>query len=633
MCGIAGIFHLREPHEVDARTLRTMTTALRHRGPDGDGFHIEPGVGLGHRRLSIIDLAGGAQPMGNEDGSVIVTFNGEIYDYQPLRRSLEKEGHVFRTDSDTETIVHAWESWGADCLARLSGMFSFAVWDRNRQQLFLARDRLGKKPLYYSILDQHELIFASELCGIVAHPRFRPVLSLPAVDDYLAYGYIPDPGSIYSGVWQVPAAHYLLLERGRPVSEPQPYWLPRFDRTTITEDEAIDELLQELTKSVERRLVADVPLGAFLSGGIDSGIIVALMAGLRRDPVATFTIGFGGGADESPYAAAVAKRYSTAHAAAQIEVDYIDAAREQAAIYGEPFADSSSVPTYQVSRLARSNVTVALSGDGGDELFAGYRRYQWHVLTESVRRFLPATVRRQAIGTLAKVYPKLDRAPRWLRAKTTLTEISLDSALGYYRTMARVADEQRRQLLSIDLRRKLDGYDPAGRIGQLMADSGSDEPLCQAQYVDLKTWLIGDILTKVDRASMANSLEVRVPFLDHRFVEWAMRLPRSFLLRNGQRKYLLRRAAVRLLPAHVIDRPKQGFAQPLKYQFRGAGAVRLRRYLLSGAAADSNYFDLATVSRWIDEHDRGVFDRSAGLWSLLVFEGFLSQHAGRVHLS
>jgi asparagine synthase (glutamine-hydrolysing) len=633
MCGIAGLFDLAAPCEIDARTLRDMTAALRHRGPDGDGFHIEPGVGLGHRRLSIIDLAGGAQPMGNEDGSVIVTFNGEIYDYKPLRRLLEKEGHVFRTGSDTETIVHAWEAWGVECLTRLSGMFAFVLWDRNKQQLFLARDRLGKKPLYYSLLDQRELIFASELCGIVAHPRFQPRLSLSAIDDYLAYGYIPDPASIYSGVWQVPAAHYLLLERGKPVARPQPYWLPRFDRTTMDEDEAVDELLRELTKCVERRLVADVPLGAFLSGGIDSGTIVALMAGLRRDPVATFTIGFGGEADESPYAAAVAQRYSTAHAAEQVGVDYIDAAREQGTIYGEPFADSSSVPTYQVSRLARENVTVALSGDGGDELFAGYRRYQWHVLAESVRRFLPATVRRQAVGTLAKMYPKLDRAPQWLRAKTTLTEISLDSALGYYRTMAKVTDEQRRQLLSPDLRRKLDGYDPADRIGQLIADSGSDEPLCQAQYVDLKTWLIGDILTKVDRASMANSLEVRVPLLDHHFVEWAMRLPRSFLLRNGQRKYLLRRAAARLLPAEVIDRPKQGFTQPLKQQFRGVGAARLRRHLLGGALADSTCFDLATVSRWIDEHDRGAFDRSAGLWSLLVFEGFLSKHAGRLHLA
>jgi asparagine synthase (glutamine-hydrolysing) len=632
MCGIAGIFDLRAPREIDARTLRGMTTALRHRGPDGDGFHVEPGLGLGHRRLSIIDLSGGAQPMGNEDGSVIVSFNGEIYDYQPLRRALEKEGHVFRTNSDTETIVHAWESWGVNCLTRLSGMFAFALWDRNRQQLFLARDRLGKKPLYYSVLDQHEVIFASELCGITAHPRFRPLLSLPAVDDFLAYGYVPDPGSIYSGVWQVPAAHYLLLERGQPIARPKPYWVPRFDCTTITEDEAVEELLQQLTKSVNRRLVADVPLGAFLSGGIDSGTVVAVMAGLRRDPVATFTIALDGEADESPYAAAVARRYSTAHAATQIGLDYIDAAREQAAIYGEPFADSSSVPTYQVSRLARSRVTVALSGDGGDELFAGYRRYQWHVLTESVRRVLPGSVRRQAIGTLAKVYPKLDRAPRWLRAKTTLTEISLDSALGYYRTMAKVADEQRRQLLSSDLRYKLDGYDPAGRIGQLISDSGSDEPLCQAQYVDLKTWLIGDILTKVDRASMANSLEVRVPLLDHEFVSWAMSLPRSFLLRNGQRKYLLRRAAARLLPGHVIDRPKQGFAQPLKEQFRGTGAVRLRRHLLGDAMADSNYFDLATISRWIDEHDRGAFDRSAGLWSLLVFEGFLSKHQGQVHL-
>jgi asparagine synthase (glutamine-hydrolysing) len=610
-----------------------MTTALHHRGPDGDGFEIEPGVGLGHRRLSIIDLAGGAQPMCNEDGSVIVVFNGEIYDYQPLRHALEKEGHVFRTNSDTETIVHAWETWGVDCLTRLSGMFAFALWDRNRQQLFLARDRLGKKPLYYSLLDQHELIFASELCGLVAHPRFRPALSLPAVDDYLAYGYIPDPGSIYRGVWQVPAAHYLLLQRGQPVPAPQPYWLPRFDRMPLTEDEAVEELLRELTKSIERRLVADVPLGAFLSGGIDSGTVVALMAGLRRDPIATFTIGFGGEADESPYAAAVSQRYATAHAAERVGVDYIDAGLEQAAIYGEPFADSSSVPTYQVSRLARANVTVALSGDGGDELFAGYRRYQWHVLAESMRRFLPATVRRRAVGALARAYPKLDRAPRWLRAKTTLTEISLDSALGYYRTMTKVADEQRRQLLSPPRRRQLDGYDPSDRIAKLIDDSGSDEPLCQAQYVDLKTWLIGDILTKVDRASMANSLEVRAPLLDHHFVEWAMRLPRSFLLRNGQRKYLLRKAAARLLPAHVIDRPKQGFAQPLKAQFRGAGAVRLRQHLLGGAIADSSCFDVATVSRWIDEHDRGAVDRSAGLWSLLVFEGFLSRQTGPLHLS
>jgi asparagine synthase (glutamine-hydrolysing) len=633
MCGIAGIFDLRAPRDIDAQAVRKMTTALRHRGPDGEGFHVEPGVGLGHRRLSIIDLAGGRQPMTNEDGSVVISFNGEIYDYRPLRAALEKQGHIFRTNSDTETIVHAWEAWGVDCLARLSGMFAFALWDRNRGQLFLARDRLGKKPLYYSIVNEHELIFASELCGITAHPQFRPVLSAPAIDDYLAYGYIPDPGSIYSGVRQIPAGHYLLLERGRPVAEPQSYWSPRFDRMAITEDEAVDGLLDQLTTCVERRLVADVPLGAFLSGGIDSGTIVALMAGLRRDPVATFTIGFGGEADELPYAAAVAQRYSTAHAVERVGVDYIDAAREQAAIYGEPFADSSSVPTFQVCRMARANVTVALSGDGGDELFAGYRRYQWHMLAESVRRYLPATVRRHAIGGLARVYPKLDRAPRWLRAKTTLTEISLDSALGYYQTMTKIADQQRRQLLSTDLRRRLDGHDPAGRIGRLIDESGSDDPLCQAQYVDMKTWLIGDILTKVDRASMANSLEVRVPLLDHHFVSWAMRLPRGFLLRNGQRKYILRRAAARLLPKHVIERPKQGFAQPLTDCFRGAGAGRLRGHLLGGAMADSGCFDLATVSRWIDEHDRGAFDRSAGLWSLLVFEGFLSNHAGAFHLA
>ena len=627
MCGLAGIFDLRRRSAIDETVLREMTSALRHRGPDGEGFHVEPGLGLGHRRLSIVDLSSGAQPMENEDGSVVVVFNGEIYDYQPLRRSLERAGHVFRTVSDTETIVHAWETWGTGCLEHLSGMFAFALWDRNRQQLFLARDRLGKKPLYYSITSQGELIFASELRGLTVHPRFKRTFSVTALEDYLTYGYIPDPRSIYDAAKQVPAGHYLLLERGASVPMPQCYWQPRFGSATVAEDEATDELLQGLTKCVERRLVADVPLGAFLSGGIDSGTIVALMAGLRSDPVATFTIGFDDGSDETPFAAAVATKYATAHAAERVGIDYIDAAREQAAIFGEPFADSSSVPTYQVSRLARKHVTVALSGDGGDELFAGYRRYQWHLLAEGMRRYLPSAVRRRAVGGLARMYPKLDRAPRWLRAKTTLTEISLDSALGYYRTAARILDEERRQLFSETTKQQLDGYDPSARIGSLMDEAETDDPLARAQYVDLKTWLVGDILTKVDRASMANSLEVRAPLLDHTFVEWAMRLPRSLLLRHGQRKYILRRAAERLLPQDVIHRPKQGFARPLKDQFRNGGAVRLRERLLRGAIPDSGYFDLATVSRWIDEHDRGVFDRSNALWALLVFEGFLQAPA------
>jgi asparagine synthase (glutamine-hydrolysing) len=600
-----------------------MTEAVRHRGPDGDGFHLEPGLGLGHRRLSIIDLAGGRQPMENEDGSVIVVFNGEIYDYQPLRRSLETAGHVFRTRSDTETIVHAWETWGVDCLKHLSGMFAFALWDRKRQQLFLARDHLGKKPLYYSRLACGQLLFASELCGLLAHPAAPRALAPTAVEDYFAYGYVPEPQSIYAGISQLPAGHYLLLQRGEPFPDPQSYWRPRFGSVAISAEDASEQLLRRLDQCVKRRLVADVPLGAFLSGGIDSGTIVALMARQRNDPIATFTIGLGGEADETPLAAAVAARYATAHSAEQVGIDYIDAAARQAAVFGEPFADSSAVPTHQVARLARQSVTVALSGDGGDEVFAGYRRYQWHLIVEAMRRFLPASVRRHAVGNLARCYPKLDRAPRWLRAKYTLTELSLDSALGYYRTVARVEDEERRRLMSRDFLRRIDGYDPSSRIGRLMAEAGSDEPLAQAQYADMKTWLSGDILTKLDRTSMANSLEVRAPLLDHTLVSWAMRLPRNLLLRGGERKYVLRRAAGQLLPRAVLDHPKQGFARSLRSQFRGAGAERVRRRLLGETMMDCGYFDGAGLSRCIDEHDRGAFDHSDAIWSLLVFEGFL----------
>jgi asparagine synthase (glutamine-hydrolysing) len=347
------------------------------------------------------------------------------------------------------------------------------------------------------------------------------------------------------------------------------------------------------------------------------------MARQRNDPIATFTIGLGGEADETPLAAAVATRYATAHTAERIGIDYIDAARRQAAIFGAPFADSSAVPTHQVARLARKSVTVALSGDGGDEVFAGYRRYQWHLIVEAMRRFLPASIRRHAVGNLARFYPKLDRAPRWLRAKYTLTELSLDSALGYYRTVARVEDEERRRLMSPGFLRSIEGYRSSSRIKRLMDESGSDEPLAQAQYADMKTWLSGDILTKLDRTSMANSLEVRAPLLDHTLVSWAMDLPRSLLLRGGERKYVLRRAARQLLPQQILDHPKQGFAGSLRSQFRGAGAARVRKRLLGETMMDCGYFEAAGLSRCIDEHDRGTFDHSEALWSLLVFEGFL----------
>ena len=635
MCGIAGIFHPTGSAPVDAALLRRMTTALAHRGPDGDGFHVEPHVGLGHRRLAIIDLGGGRQPMFNEDFSVAITFNGEIYNFAELRPKLEALGHVFRSDhSDTETIIHAWESFGPDCLQHLSGQFAFALWDRNRDCLFLARDRMGKKPIYYATDPAGRFLFASELAALAQAPALPRRIDPAAVEDFFAFGYVPEPASIFAGISRLPPAHFLLLERGKPVGEPKRYWDAPTATVATDETAAAKRLLELLGEATAKRLVADVPLGAFLSGGVDSSAVVATAAKLRRDPLDTFTIGFEGAEDETPYAAMVARRYGTRqHNERAAAVDVIDAARLQGRIFGEPFGDSSSVPTFSVSALARRHATVAISGDGGDEVFAGYRRYRWHALVESARKMLPAGVRRHAIGTLARIYPKLDRAPRWLRAKHTLTELSLDSALGYARTVTKVQRERRRALFSPSLLAALDGHDATGKIPALMEAADTDDALVQAQYVDLHTWLPGDILTKVDRASMANSLEVRSPFLDEALLSWGFSLPAALKLRDGSGKYLLKRALEPALPKELLYRPKQGFATSPAATFR-AQAGRLRSRLLGEAMAGSLLFSAAAVARLIDQHEAGAFDHSGALWLLLVFEGFLvSEAAGTAEVA
>ncbi|MGH7155391.1 MAG: asparagine synthase (glutamine-hydrolyzing), partial [Acetobacteraceae bacterium] len=432
MCGITGIFDPDATARIDTGLLRRMTDAVRHRGPDGEGFHVERGIGLGHRRLAIIDPAAGQQPMYNEDASVAIVFNGMIYNFRELRPELQARGHIFRTRCDTETILHAWESWGPECLERLDGFFAFALWDRNRQTLLLARDRLGKKPIYHATLPDGRFVFGSEMAALSVVPGLKRTLRPGAVDDFFAYGYVPDPDTIYQGIDKLPAAHFLLLRRGEAPARPQRYWRPRVESRAISEADAVAELTERLVASTQRRLISDVPLGAFLSGGVDSSAVVATAAQLR-DGLDTFTIGFAGGEDETPYAEMVARRYNTVqHNEAAAAVDYIDAAREQGRIFGEPFGDQSSVPTHRVSALARRYATVAISGDGGDEVFAGYSRYRWHSLVDAARAYLPAGVRRGAVARLARAYPKLDRAPRWLRAKHTLTELSLDSAMGYY---------------------------------------------------------------------------------------------------------------------------------------------------------------------------------------------------------
>ena len=448
-----------------------------------------------------------------------------------------------------------------------------------------------------------------------------------AVDDFFTYGYIPDPGTIYDNVMKLPAAHYLLLGPDTRRPTPQRYWSVPTETTRMDATEASRALIDQLSHSVRHRMIADVPLGAFLSGGVDSSAVVALAATQRQSPLDTFTIGFAGNEDETPFAQMVATRYGTRqHNEAAAAIDYIDAARLQGRMFGEPFGDQSSVPTYHVSALARRHATVAISGDGGDEIFAGYRRYRWHSLVEAARRFIPSGVRGSVIAALARAYPKLDGAPRWLRAKYTLTELSLDSAAGYLRTITRVHEDQRRALFAPGLAAALDGYDPGARVPALMAESGTDDPLVQAQYVDINTWLVGDILTKVDRASMATSLEVRAPILDYRFVEWGIGLPSRLKLHGGEGKYIFKKALEPYLPRQVLYRPKQGFATSLAAPFR-AGMDRVRARLLGPAMLDSHLFQRPAIAALLDEHEAGAFDHSTVLWQLLVFEGFLAHEA------
>lgn len=621
MCGFTGILHSNAQGDIDAGVLRRMNDAIAYRGPDGDGFHVEPGVGLGHRRLSIVDVAGGGQPMYNEDRSVVIVFNGEIYNFPELRPELQALGHVFRNRCDTEAVIHAWESWGPGCLARLSGMFAFALWDRRQGVLFIARDRLGKKPLHYGLTRAGDLVFGSELAALATVPNLSRQIDPMAVDDFFALGYVPDPRTIYVAIRKLPAAHYLLLRHGEKL-EPQRYWEPPTASSPCEEEDAVTQMRALLASSTQKRLMSDVPLGAFLSGGVDSSAVVAVASQLQDAPLATFTIGFPGVEDETPLARLMAARYSTEQHEEVARPSYLDAARQQARVFGEPFGDSSSVPTEAVCALARRHVTVAISGDGGDEVFAGYRRYRFHQLAESVRSFVPAGLRRSVLGELARAYPKMDWAPRWLRAKHTLTELSLDSALGFYRTIAKVHHDQRRSLFSNALRKELADYDPASQVADLMGRCDDGDSLLQAQFVDVGLYLPGDILTKVDRASMAHSLEVRAPFLDHEMVEWGMRLPASLKLKGNEGKWILKKALEPLIPKEILYRAKQGFATSLAGLFRDQ-AETVQARILGPVMFGCGLFDGDSLRRVLDEHASGRVDHSGLIWLLLTFEGFL----------
>jgi asparagine synthase (glutamine-hydrolysing) len=629
MCGIVGIVDTRERRGIDRSVLLRMNQAQHHRGPDEDGLHLAPGVGLGHKRLSIIDLATGQQPLFNEDGSVVVVYNGEIYNYQELIRELAALGHVFRTRSDTEVIVHAWEQWGADSVKRFRGMFAFALWDERQQTLLLARDRLGVKPLHYALLPDGQLIFGSELKALLAHGGLSKAIDPRAIEEYLAFGYVPEPSTIFTGARKLPPGHTLTIQRGKSVGEPREYWDVQFTlECNVSVEDAQAELVERLRESVRLRMISEVPLGAFLSGGVDSSAVVAMMAGISAAPVNTCSISFSDPAfDESRYAQQVADRYRTRHFVDRVENDDFDLIDVLAGLYDEPYADSSAIPTYRVCQLARRHVTVALSGDGGDESFGGYRRYRLHLMEERLRRPLPLPMRRPLFAMLGRVYPKADWAPRMFRAKTTLQALARDSVEAYFNSVSVMRDDMRQSLYSNHFRSQLGGYSAIDVFRRHAGRANQDDPLALIQYLDLKTYLVGDINTKVDRASMAHSLEVREPLMDHPLVEWLATLPSALKLRGGEGKWLFKKAMEKHLPNDVLYRPKMGFAVPLAGWFRGPLRGRVREAILGERLQAAGLFDPRALARLVDQHQSGARDHSAPIWTLLMLDAFLRRHA------
>jgi asparagine synthase (glutamine-hydrolysing) len=627
MCGITGIFDTRGGSDISRSVLQRMNDSQVHRGPDEGSLHIEPGVGLGHRRLSIIDIATGQQPLFNEDGSVVVVFNGEIYNYQQLIPELQALGHVFHTKSDTEVIVHAWESWGADCVKRFRGMFAFALWDRNQQTFFMARDRLGVKPMYYALLDDGTLLFGSELKSILAHGGLRRDIDPLAVEEYFALGYVAEPRTIFKQARKLSPGHSLAVRRGEPIQEPVEYWDVRFTLDNhISPADAQVELVDRLQESVRLRMIAEVPLGAFLSGGVDSSAVVALMAGVSSGPVNTCSIGFDDPAfNESAFAQMVADRYKTNHRLEIVKSDDFDLIDTLARLYDEPYADSSAIPTYRVCQLARKHVTVALSGDGGDESFGGYRRYRLHLMEERMRSALPQSVRSAVFGTLGRLYPKADWAPRVFRAKTTFEGIARGSVEAYFHSVSILRDPMRELLFSSRFKSELAGYGARDIFDRHSAKAGTEDPLALIQYLDYKTYLVGDINTKVDRASMAHSLEVREPLMDHELVEWLATLPASHKIMGNEGKYVFKKSMEPYLPNDVLYRPKMGFSVPLARWFRGPLRQRVRDAVLGDRLMATGWFNADYLRQLVDDHQSGVRDYSAPLWTILMFEAFLRQ--------
>ena len=619
MCGIAGKLFFDPARTVDPALLVRMTEQVRHRGPDSGDYYIDGSIGLGHRRLSIIDLATGDQPLGNEDGSVQVVFNGEIYNFGEVRQQLEPRGHRFRTSSDTEVIVHAFEEWGEECVTRFRGMFAFAVWDARARVLLLARDRLGVKPLFYALLPD-AIVFGSEIKSLLEDPAVSRDWDPLALDAYLTLGYIPAPETIYRAVRKLDAGHTLRVG-GRRVQVRQ-YWDLAFtgDGDPGREREYLERTDELLHEAVKLRLISDVPLGAFLSGGIDSSAVVSAMVRTSDAPVLTMSVGFDAKEyDELDHAMAVAN-FLGCRAQTRIVTPHAEELLPRLAWhFDEPFADSSAVPTFYVSGAAREMVTVALSGDGGDELWAGYGRHRVERVEATVRGWLGPVA--PAAGVLGAAIPTSIKGARslGLLRHSRATAYALKHDYDYFGGRAR------RRLYTGDFARAVRENDPYAKLRMLYERCESPDPVDRALYVDAKTYLVDDVLTKVDRMSMAVSLETREPLLDHRLLEYVATIPSSLKLRSGTTKYLLRKLLRQRLPAAILDRPKHGFEAPIGQWLAGPLRNMGHDILFDGRLADRGVIATAPLRKLWSDHAQGRADHRHRLWAVMMMELWFRQ--------
>lgn len=620
MCGICGKISINNREVVDARLIHKMTEVLKHRGPDDEGIYINGNVGIGHRRLSIIDLSKDArQPMSNEDKSIWIVCNGEIYNFQELRKVLEKKGHIFCSRSDTEVIIHLYEELGTDCVEKLRGMFAFCIWDEKRKRLFLARDRIGQKPLNYAIKNGN-IIFASEIKSILQDPEISREVDINALDSYLTYQYVPAPETMFSGINKLPPAHFLVWENGKIKIER--YWNLNFqNKINMAEDEFCQRILDLLTEATKIRLVSDVPLGVFLSGGIDSSAIVALMSKLSSHPVKTFSIGFEEETfNELKYARKVAKIFATDHHEYIVKPEALNILPKIIWHFNEPFADSSCIPTYYLSKMTRQEVTVALNGDGGDETFAGYERYVANKIA-NIYNLIPQSIRKNLFSFITAVLPESTRRKDFIKRFKRFAKANDSSReRRYARWMSIFDDDLKSNLYSEKLKNRLKGIDSWNYLLDVYRQSDANNFIDATLFVDIMTYLPGDLLVKIDISSMANSLETRSPFLDHKLMEFAASIPSNLKLKGWTTKYLLKKALTKILPKDILNRRKAGFGVPIGTWFRQELKDYAYDILLSEKSLKRGYFKKEAIKRILDEHTKGKIDHGARIWSLINFE-------------